>query len=511
MTARIVLLVASSAILASAAQAQFGSQTELVSPAGPADFEVLDLDGDGDNDLVVADASGQGLVTYANLGDGTFGPPQLLQNVGSLGFMGALELDVADIDGDGIVDVAAVSPVVEKLSWWRSNGDGTFGVEQTIATGIAGALEVIAADFDGDGDADLATSASDANSVDLHENLGGGLFAAPVPVLTGFFGPRGLAVGDMDGDGLADLVVCAEISEQVVRLRNLGNGGFVNQGPVSLGLGRQAKVVLSDYDGDGRLDVLASNPLQGWVTLTRNTSGGFAPAGVLFVHGGAFGLAAADFDYDGDPDVAVTGIGGGFVRTYENLGNQTFAAPIDHPGFKDFPWAVAFADIDGDQDLDLVTSARAAGKLFMNRNESTLGVVYCTGYPNSTGAAGTIAATGADDVSFERLSLTCESLPANVLGYFLVSGAFGSVDMPPGSQGLLCLGGTIGRFIGPGQAQSSGPGGRFSIQVDVNQIPQPPGFAVIQPGSTWNFQAWHRDSVGGSATSNFTQAVAVTF
>ena len=82
-----------------------------------------------------------------------------------------------------------------------------------------------------------------------------------------------------------------------------------------------------------------------------------------------------------------------------------------------------------------------------------------------------------------------------------------------GSQGNLCLGGNIGRFVGPGQVMDSGASGSFAMTVNLNAMPAPTlsGTVAVQPGDTWNFQAWHRDSVGGMATSNFTDAVSVTF
>ena len=78
---------------------------------------------------------------------------------------------------------------------------------------------------------------------------------------------------------------------------------------------------------------------------------------------------------------------------------------------------------------------------------------------------------------------------------------------PGGSQGTLCLGGSIGRYNG--QVQTSGPDGSFAITIDVNQMPVNPVTAAVA-GETWRFQAWYRDNNPG-ATSNFTDAVEITF
>jgi hypothetical protein len=53
--------------------------------------------------------------------------------------------------------------------------------------------------------------------------------------------------------------------------------------------------------------------------------------------------------------------------------------------------------------------------------------------------------------------------------------------------------------------------GEISLALDLSQQPTPTGLVQVQPGETWNFQAWFRDSVGGQVTSNFTDGLEVTF
>ena len=81
---------------------------------------------------------------------------------------------------------------------------------------------------------------------------------------------------------------------------------------------------------------------------------------------------------------------------------------------------------------------------------------------------------------------------------------------PGGSQGNLCLIGQIGRFVAPGQVQSSGAPRRIQLQLDLTNLPIGAGQAAVAPGETWNFTLWYRDENPGP-TSNFTDAVGVTF
>ncbi len=140
-----------------------------------------------------------------------------------------------------------------------------------------------------------------------------------------------------------------------------------------------------------------------------------------------------------------------------------------------------------------------------------IGTNYCTAVANSTGSAASMSASGSGSVAANNLVLVASGLPQNAFGFFLTSRTQGFVANPGGSQGNLCLGGSIGRYVGPGQVQNSGAAGAISLAVDLTQHPTPTGFVSVQVGETWNFTAWYRDSVGGSATSNFADGYTIVF
>jgi hypothetical protein len=140
------------------------------------------------------------------------------------------------------------------------------------------------------------------------------------------------------------------------------------------------------------------------------------------------------------------------------------------------------------------------------------GTTYCSpATANSTGQSGSIVASGSQSASLGVLSLVASRLPTNSFGYFITSQTQGLVQQPGGSQGILCLSGGIGRYVGPGQIKNSGATGSFALALNLAETPQPTGFVTVTAGQTWNFQCWHRDSIGGAATSNFTDASAVMF
>ena len=134
------------------------------------------------------------------------------------------------------------------------------------------------------------------------------------------------------------------------------------------------------------------------------------------------------------------------------------------------------------------------------------GTNYCFANPNSSGGVASIGASGSDVVADQDLTLIASQLPTNQFGYFLTSQTQGLIFNPGGSQGNLCLGGSIlryGKFI-----LNSGAAGTFSLAVDLNSLPN--GQGAVQPGETWNYTAWFRDN-NPTPTSNFTDGLSILF
>jgi len=146
-----------------------------------------------------------------------------------------------------------------------------------------------------------------------------------------------------------------------------------------------------------------------------------------------------------------------------------------------------------------------------NFASAQIGTNYCTpAVTNSTGAPAVIAGSGSAVVPLNNFVLTSSGLPLNAAAYFLCSRTQGFVQNPGGSTGNLCLGNPIGRRVG-GVIPNSGATGVVNVAADLTVMPQPSGTAVVLPGETWNFQCWYRDAVGGSATSNLSDGLAVLF
>ena len=143
-----------------------------------------------------------------------------------------------------------------------------------------------------------------------------------------------------------------------------------------------------------------------------------------------------------------------------------------------------------------------------------LGELVCSPTENSLDERAYCAASGSALIANQQLTLHASMLPANTFGFFLCSQTAGSTPFPGGSEGILCLGGSIGRFNGLSQILFSGTARAYSLPVDLQSLPQPSGPVAAQAGETWYFQSWYRDfdsTPQMNPTSNFTSSLEIQF
>jgi hypothetical protein len=163
-------------------------------------------------------------------------------------------------------------------------------------------------------------------------------------------------------------------------------------------------------------------------------------------------------------------------------------------------------------DATLRAQFEAVVRWFEADHFGQIGALYCSPTLNSTGTTGALLVSGSGFLSRNELALEASRLPLNSTLFFVTSLTQGNTLNPGNSSGRLCLGGSIGRFVGPGQIRNTSSTGTASLFVDLTQVPTPTGLIAVTSGQTWNYQAWHRDTgPGGASTSNFTNGSSVLF
>jgi len=278
---------------------QFTPMAPSIAGFQPFDGQAADLNGDGRIDVVTADFSSGTITTLLGTGSGTF------QRRGSWPAGAApFALALADCNGDGHLDAIVSLNAAAQATVLRGNGDGTFGASLAVLPSGNHPAGVCAADFDTDGDVDVGVIGYDSNALHVFIGNGDGTFQPPVShSVPG--SPWAVIPIDHDLDGRLDLVASSSWQLGVYLFRGVGGGAFVPAGFSSTGF-TTAGLASGDFDQDGRPDVVAGLSALQRVMVLRNAGPGADPpfqATGAAMGPYAIGVAAGDFDGNGQPDV----------------------------------------------------------------------------------------------------------------------------------------------------------------------------------------------------------------
>jgi hypothetical protein len=327
----------------------------------PLDVQRGDFNGDGVTDAAVAnqgpDVFHGGIAVALGKGNGTFGT-EVNNPLG--GNEGACELAVGDFTGDAKDDVAAVACTTGgpfNIFVMKSNGDGTLVETAQLTNSQKGQL--VSADFNEDGKADLAFSSNGAAEVRVYFGKGDGTFKVPT-LYSPDFDSYDFKTADVNNDDHADLVGASGGPPWV--MLNQGSGTFGSQifsfSQDLNGIG----VDLADFDEDGNLDIADVDASGGHVYIgLGDGQGHFNPTAQFGDLGRQVNyVAAGDFDGDGHADVDATSEANTSVLI-TGEGHGAFRQPV---WFVTGALDVTAADLNGDARMDLLSFSQDPGRLY---------------------------------------------------------------------------------------------------------------------------------------------------
>ena len=338
-------------VLSAQSGLMFNAPRDYVVGQWPESVVLGDFNGDRRPDIAVTNFLSNSVSVLLQNSDGTF---QTAVNY-SVG-RGPISLQVGDFNGDGKLDLVLINQNDNTLGVLLGNGDGTFQAQVlTTFTQTLSSTALAVGDFNGDGKADVAVTQPLAQvgtyGVAVLVGNGNGTFQTPVTYAVNG-SPVALAAADINKDGKLDLVAGGN---GISTLLGNGNGTFqaAMNSATSLVLG-SSPLLIADFNQDGNLDIASATTASGVTNLTLfigNSTGTFQ-SNVLPLQ--AVPLAVGDLNGDGKPDLVATG-NPLTIESLLNSGNETFTVGQSLT-VTSSQVVAALADLNGDQKLDLVAA-----------------------------------------------------------------------------------------------------------------------------------------------------------
>ncbi|MGB8477949.1 MAG: FG-GAP-like repeat-containing protein [Acidobacteriaceae bacterium] len=354
------------------------SQPNAPIPIGPATgtgssyLLALDINGDGNLDLVTGNPLQNEVAVLIGLGNGNFQAVQELPVPN-----GPVYVAPIDFNRDGKPDLAvtqltggAVSVLINNTLPTPAHGSLNYVAPHTLINGHGNMADSVAvADFNNDGYPDIAATYLEDNSVRVLTGFGGGNFNVALEYPVGKQ-PYSVASGDLNNDGYSDLVTANTGDNTVSVLMNNGGGSGTFAAAQSYPVGHLPyQVAVGDLNGDGIPDLAVTNYGDNTVSvLYGQTGGGFTGGQTLATCTNPYGVAIGDTRHTGQNDIAVTCFHTGQMEVFLNNNMMPYMPPPAQSTFQSpeiystdsYPTSLVMGDFNRDGILDIVTGNSTA-------------------------------------------------------------------------------------------------------------------------------------------------------
>jgi hypothetical protein len=344
------------------------------------------------------------LLGVAGLGAGTFGQKTVAGSTSPVAVgNNPLDLVAGDFNNNGSIDLVVLNSTDNTTSILNGNGAGGFTASGTTRTTGNGPVAIVAGDFDGDGNLDFAVANSTDKTVWVRLGNGDGTFGNHATYSVSLLTITSIAVGDFNGDGIPDLAVVGTTATggAVDILQGDGTGAFNNVTPSGIAVGNgPSSIVTGDFNGDGNLDFAVANQTDNTVSVMRGNGSGTtftAAIGSPFNTGtgtSPAAIAVADFNGDGQLDLAIVENGKKRVDIFKGNGDATFSLLAGAPTTGNNPVSIVAGDFNADGKVDFAVTNKSDNNVtIMLGNGSGTAFTAGTSSPFATGTTPVALAT----------------------------------------------------------------------------------------------------------------------
>jgi hypothetical protein len=323
----------------------------------------LDLEGDGDVDIVVGEDNAGFDRVYEHRRDaaGELGPAALLLQPLARPVVDA----TGDMDANGFEDLAIAQFGADEVLLLAGDAGGLTSAHALDFGGVTTSL--LFDDLDGDGLAEVMATVFHQESIQVRRGIAPFTWSDPVHYNVGV-GPRAIGVMRVPGDDVPDLL-CANVQDLSL-LHGMGDARFRCATGAATGGRGPIVVELADLDGDGDLDAAVLTRFQESLLFLENQAGRLVTVNEIELapgaEDGAGYLELADLDGDGDCDVLLAVYARDELHLLRNHGGPasfTAALPQDTYALGDGPFGLELGDLDGDGHEDVVVGLLQAEAL----------------------------------------------------------------------------------------------------------------------------------------------------
>ncbi|MBO6514842.1 MAG: VCBS repeat-containing protein, partial [Phycisphaerales bacterium] len=334
----------------------FAPQQRFGTAENPTEIARADLDGDGLDDIVTANKNSDNVSVLLSAGGGSLEAHETYATERD-----PVSVALGDVNHDGKIDIVTANDTIgtglDTVSVLLGAGNGTFSEHRDFRVG-ASPSSVALADLNGDGFLDIVAVNSGANSVSALLGVGDGSFSEFQGFAVGTV-PSSVALTDVNGDDLVDVVTANRLFDTVSLSLGSGDGTFLP--PRDLPVGRApSSVAFADVNDDGLVDIITTNQSDGTVSMLLSLGdGSFDTRREASVGRGPSSVALADINDDGLIDIVTANRTDASVSVLLGAGDSSFETQKTF-SVGNAPSSVVLADLNGDRFIDIAT-ANASG------------------------------------------------------------------------------------------------------------------------------------------------------